>query len=710
MKVRRRYSTIYSVCNAIAGFIMGVYLFNAAVFTYYRGAQNQFRKAGRSHVEGGNPSLNNHEEQFLFIGVMTTRNYLNTRAAAIGRTWGAHVPGKIVFFVGQGEDVEGYPDLNVVVLDDVSDYAYPPRNKSFAMLKYINDHYISEFEWFMRVDDDVFIKPDRLEVFLRSVDSSRRLYLGQPGLGVPAERGKLGLRDDSFFFCMGGTGIVFTRDTLRLTAQGFESCLRHTYSQHEDTELGRCVDELVGVSCSAAYEFSKLFYQNRVHRNGSFEGELDENAVLSLTLHPVKQSEHVYRLQNVFNVRRLSRLKETISHLENTIVTIDNKLSEVKHKKPKRRSHRRLYKRSAKARITNNGADDIWNIIRSGLIHARTHPYQNPYETVERRGRQLRINETLSGLKKLLPQSKLDKPVFYYEKISPNVGVEHVVVTGNRLSYKLYVAVQRFQRPEVIEIQTENKIRDIVVYMILPVYRRPKQFANFLTSLYAAAYQYRGQIHLRVVVYKDIHKEYLSSLNRFKEFKVLEGESNEQGCARSTSRLADPVHGRRYDLHSWLSRQSDSQHEARQGGLLPRLFLPVRPENSLPREAWLSLRENSFEIHQDRGTWRHFGFGIVGIYKDDFLRVGGWDSSIVGWGKEDTLFYQQCFSYGFPVFRSIELGLVHVHHVKYCDVSLPNDQYKMCLVSRVQMYASQTVLADIAFNMMSDSVKNKVSV
>ncbi|XP_041377370.1 chondroitin sulfate synthase 1-like [Gigantopelta aegis] len=593
-----------------------------------------------------------------------------------------------------------------------------PRNKSFAMLKYINDHYISEFEWFMRVDDDVFIKPDRLEVFLRSVDSSRRLYLGQPGLGVPAERGKLGLRDDSFFFCMGGTGIVFTRDTLRLTAQGFESCLRHTYSQHEDTELGRCVDELVGVSCSVAYEFSKLFYQNRADRNGSFGGELDKNAVLSLTLHPVKQSEHVYRLQNVFNVRRLLRLKETISRLENTIVTIDNKLSKIMHKKPKGKSQRRLHKRSAKPRITNNGTDDIWNIIRSGLIHARTHPYQNPYETIERRGRQLRINETLSGLKKLLPNSECDKPVFYYEKISPNVGVEHVVVTGNQSSYKPYVAMQRFQRPEVIEIQTENKIRDIVVYMILPVYRRPKQFANFLTSLYTAAYQYRGKIHLRVVVYKDINREYLLCLNRFNAFKGLSVNltselfllSGQYSKVRAMNRA---VQGLPLDslilfmdvdmifTAGFLDKVILNTKRGKEA-FFPVSFSLYDPKIACRGKPGCRFEKDSFEIHQDRGTWRHFGFGIVGIYKDDFLRVGGWDSSIVGWGKEDTLFYQQCFSYGFPVFRSIELGLVHVHHVKYCDVSLPNDQYKMCLMSRAQMYASQTVLANIAFHMMSD--------
>ncbi|XP_041374793.1 chondroitin sulfate synthase 1-like [Gigantopelta aegis] len=669
------------------------------------------------------PPLNKHEEPFLFIGVMTTRNNLKTRATAIGRTWGKHIPGKIVFFVGQGEHYEVDLGLPVVVLDDVSDIAYPPRNKSFAMLKYISDHYSSQFEWFMRVDDDIFIKPDRLETFLRSVNSSRRLYLGQPGLGVPAERGKLGLGDDSFFFCMGGPGVVFTRDTLRRTAQGFASCLQHTYSHHEDTELGRCVNEHAGVSCSAAYEFSKLFYQNRVDRNGSFEGELDESAVRSLTLHPVKQSEHVYRLQNGFNVRRFLHLKETVSRLENTIAAMDNTLSQAVQKKSKGKSPKRLHKRSAECKITNNGADDIWNFIRNGLIYARTHPYQNPFENVGRRGRQLRINETLLSLKKLglLPKSNFNKPVFYYEKISPNVGVEHIVTIGNQSSYKPFVAVQRFQRPEVIEIQTDNKTRDMVMYIILPIYRRSKEFANFLTSLKRAAHQYRGKIHLRVAVYKDVEKEYLMSLKHYKAFEgVCQNLTSElfllSGQYSKVRAMNRAVQGLPLDSLI-LFMDVDMIFTA---GFLDKVilntkrgkeaFFPVSFSLYDPRTACHGKRgchfeRNSFEIHQDRGTWRHFGFGIVGIYKDDFLRVGGWDSSIMGWGKEDTLFYEECFSYGFPIFRSIELGLVHVHHLKYCNVSLPTDQYNMCIASRAQMYASQTVLANLAFNMTSVKAK-----
>lgn len=69
-------------------------------------------------------------------------------------------------------------DLPVVALHGVDD-RYPPQKKSFMMLHYMYEHFIDKFEWFLRADDDVFIKPDKLEKFLRRVDSSKAQFIGR---------------------------------------------------------------------------------------------------------------------------------------------------------------------------------------------------------------------------------------------------------------------------------------------------------------------------------------------------------------------------------------------------------------------------------------------------------------------------------------------------------------------------------------------------
>jgi chondroitin sulfate synthase len=55
----------------------------------------------------------------------------------------------------------------------------------------MHDHYIENFEWFMRADDDVFIKGDKIEKFLRSINSSTPQFIGQAGMGKKEEIGKL---------------------------------------------------------------------------------------------------------------------------------------------------------------------------------------------------------------------------------------------------------------------------------------------------------------------------------------------------------------------------------------------------------------------------------------------------------------------------------------------------------------------------------------
>lgn len=41
------------------------------------------------------------------------------------------------------------------------------------------EHFIDKFEWFLRADDDVFIKTDKLEKFLRRIDSSKAQFIGE---------------------------------------------------------------------------------------------------------------------------------------------------------------------------------------------------------------------------------------------------------------------------------------------------------------------------------------------------------------------------------------------------------------------------------------------------------------------------------------------------------------------------------------------------
>ena len=191
----------------------------------------------------------------VLVGVMTARSYLLTRACSVWRTWGSQVlqaGGDIKFFVGEADNdgelvamLEQCPGLPVVVLANVRDDAYPPQHKSFSMLAWMWDNYGNKSVWFMRADDDVYIKVEQLLEFLRPINSSEPQYLGQAGRGRGLERGQLDLAWNENF-CMGGPSMVFSWVTLSLMRPNIDACYDSMITSHEDVEVGRCVTRSTG--------------------------------------------------------------------------------------------------------------------------------------------------------------------------------------------------------------------------------------------------------------------------------------------------------------------------------------------------------------------------------------------------------------------------------------------------------------------------------
>ena len=193
--------------------------------------------------------------ELLFIGVMTSQRLLLTRAKGVYDTWGKQVPGRLVFFAGKGDKTPRV-DFPVVYLT-VPDNVHPPQRKSLAMLKFIHDNYIDSFQWFVRADDDVYIRTGKLAAYLSKIDSSEALLLGQAGQGKKHERGKLGLRDGDNF-CIGGPSIIISQTVLKMVTPHLQYCSNNTATFHEDTEVGRCLRSFSGVMCPWAYEVSQV--------------------------------------------------------------------------------------------------------------------------------------------------------------------------------------------------------------------------------------------------------------------------------------------------------------------------------------------------------------------------------------------------------------------------------------------------------------------
>lgn len=219
------------------------------------------------------------------------------------RTWSKTIPGKVEFFSSEGSDTS--IPIPIVPLPGVDD-SYPPQKKSFMMLKYMHDHYLDKYEWFMRADDDVYIKGDKLENFLRSLNSSEPLFLGQTGLGTTEEMGKLALEPGENF-CMGGPGVIMSREVLRRMVPHIGECLREMYTTHEDVEVGRCVRRFAGVQCVWSYEVSTRANGEVSFMGGRGEGCCLYTAVPPRSQLPLQHRRPTVRFSTAFCFLRVSR-------------------------------------------------------------------------------------------------------------------------------------------------------------------------------------------------------------------------------------------------------------------------------------------------------------------------------------------------------------------------------------------------------------------
>jgi chondroitin sulfate synthase len=110
---------------------------------------------------------------------------------------------------------------------------------------------------------------------------------------------------------------------------------------------------------------------------------------------------------------------------------------------------------------------------------------------------------------------------------------------------------------------------------------------------------------------------------------------------------------------------------------------------------------SSYNVHDDFGYWRQYGFGMLGIYKSDLGSIGSWNVEISGWGKEDVDIYDKLVqSPSLNVFRTIDTSLMHVFHTKECSPTLLDDQMKMCKGTKSITLGSQRILVKHVLKMI----------
>ncbi|XP_039193337.1 chondroitin sulfate synthase 3 [Crotalus tigris] len=698
---------------------------------------------------------------FLYVGVMTAQKYLGSRALAAQRTWARSISGRVEFFSSEGSvpppGLKGEQPLPVVALPGVDD-SYPPQKKSFMMLKYMYDHYLDTYEWFMRADDDVYIKGEKLEEFLRSLNSSKPLYLGQTGLGNTEELGKLGLEPGENF-CMGGPGMIFSREVLRRMVPHIGECLQEMYTTHEDVEVGRCVRRFGGTQCVWSYEMQQLFHENYERNRKGYIQDLHNSKIhTAITLHPNKRPAYQYRLHNYILTRKISELRyrtiqlhresALMSKLSNDEINKEDQLlgmtPSFSRFQPRDRNEviqwdfltgKLLYSIAENQPPRQN----INNILRAALDDTVMQVMEIINENSKSRGRLIDFNEIQYGYRRVDPlhgveyildllllykrhkgrkvtvpvrrhaylQQLFSKPFFREEE---DLDVRSVMENGQSDTQSLSFLSNSlkmfspFQNTKELRGSNNKKI-----HILVPLTGRYNIFLRFMENFEKTCLVTKQNVRLVVILFSPD-----SSQESIKHIELINAYRNKYPIADITVIPMTGAFSRGLGLETASSQfdndtlllfcdvdlifTPDFLQRCRVNTIQgEQVYYPIIFSQFDPKVTYGNHPplDSYFVFTKKTGFWRDYGFGITCIYKSDLINAGGFDTSIQGWGLEDVDLFTKVITSGLKAFRSQEVGVVHVFHPVHCDPSLESKQYKMCLGSKASTFGSAMQLAEI---------------
>ncbi|MDC0379372.1 glycosyltransferase [Litorivicinus sp.] len=87
----------------------------------------------------------------------------------------------------------------------------------------------------------------------------------------------------------------------------------------------------------------------------------------------------------------------------------------------------------------------------------------------------------------------------------------------------------------------------------------------------------------------------------------------------------------------------------------------------------------------------------LGLYRDEFQNVGGFDEAYVGWGREDSDFVVRLLHLGLRIKSGRFAACVaHLHHTDYArdHLSINDSSFRSCLNDSTQVYSKSSILAE----------------
>ena len=497
------------------------------------------------------------------------------------------------------------------------------------------------------------------------------------------------------------------------------------------------------------FQMQRLFYQNYKNLNGSVDPEENKYDIKeAITLHPFKNHTYLYQMQQYVHKQKmisLQRLEKKIEkdksillaeHLANGTQNLQtNKVQDYENSMDS--SERQLVNK-----WTAYKGKSYFSHAEFNPKHAIEEPYlknliDTIFESEKQYGEEMRKYgeifyvknfefgykhishfgiQYILHLKVCCPKAKnrtlADQQTYWIRRNLSFLDVsEDKAVASNNSSKQILHFPDRFTEIEIFPL----------INFIIPLSGKLLPFLRFIKIFERSFLKQEKQVSLLVVLFWNYSNqkeswEIISSIKQLKrqyfsfhiELIQRKGEFS-RGIAlnvgASMFKEDDLLFFLDVDcfIHPDILKRimfNTIQHK--------QAYFPIMFSLYNPQYVWHNEGNfNNCTFTDEMGYWRFHSYGQLSVYKSDFSHIGGYDSTIRGWGKEDIDLFQKFLDKGITPFRAPDPGLIHIFHDVHCGLGLPHEQYRMCLGTKWSTFGCQKTLSNIVYSTKEIFDRNK---